>query len=240
MDACQGMSSIFFKTLPDFENETLSDSESDVSDSEIEYFQNNVENNVFVLQYADSAITENKELMFEFTRKNAFAFRFASETLRSDENLAWIALSKNIHLLPYVHQNLFNDQAFLLKVIALKPDALHYIKRDREDLLKDKDFIFKVLEVTVEVLHYVDETFLSDRDFALKVVELKKKTAFFFRDFHEDKEFMLKAITLDADAYCLCVVLGFDEGFKEEVLRLNPEAKYYMPQSADSIQQLAS
>jgi hypothetical protein len=129
--------------------------------------------NGLALQFASSALKNNKEYVLAAIENNAFALEFASSELRRDKEVLIATIQSNFLAFHFIPEALKRDPAFLLSLVSNKKINPNILELFSDDFRQRREFILAALQRDGYRFKFLPD-------------ELKKDAAFFVAALKDD------------------------------------------------------
>jgi len=154
----------------------------------------------YKLDQMDNSLKDDREFMHELIEISGETFKYVGDSLKKDEELAYLALEKtNYALFDYLIKN-FDESIIKDKEIvekALSYDEYYFNLID-DSLKKDKELVKNLLTTKPSLYYKLDETLKRDKEVALIAVHANNSVfKDLIKEFRKDKEIILEALRFD-------------------------------------------
>ncbi|MGZ3634099.1 MAG: DUF4116 domain-containing protein, partial [Parachlamydiaceae bacterium] len=193
--------------------------------NEQEFLKNIIFKNGLALEYADTSLRNDTEVVLVAVKQNGLALQYASEELKSDREFVLAAVKQNGLALQYASEELKSDRKFVLDAVRQNGLVLQYtlkeFKSNREvvatavqengcaleyvsKILKsDKEVVLAAMQQTGRALKYASESIIRDKAFVLAALENNPwSLEHVSQDFKNDKEVVLAAVKRNGFVLC--------------------------------------
>jgi len=158
----------------------------------------------------------NKNDVLKKVSSNGMNLQFADSSLRDDTEIVTTAFENNPESLIYASRNIRDDNDTMLKLVSLRPSYAKYVSNR---LKKDKDFAIMIAENTGHVLYEFEENndvINASKDYFIErlglvssdpPIQIVKIFAPAHKSLKNDRDYMLKVVKV----FGLCIEYGSDE-----------------------------
>ena len=166
---------------------------------------------VYIIDYIDSTLQHDKELVETALAYDAEAFKYLDKTLQQDREYVIKILKNNGWILIYLNKNFKKDKELVTTAVM---DYYYLLIWADKSLREDKDFLFSLIKKNKEVTDAIDKEIWEDNDFLLKVLKDNPSALRYANSEQQNnREFVLKVIEKD----------GFALEYASEELKKDPK-----------------
>ena len=179
--------------------------------------------------------SDDRDVVLEAVRQNAFALRYASAELRADRGIVLEAVRQNASALHFASAELRAGRGVVLEAVRHNAgDGVAFLQAP-SSLRRDRGFVLDAMEQNFLVLDWVNNEFYADEAFMLAAVR-KSSEAFHYASaaLKVNKDFVWKAVQENSDVLLWVSDEFFaDEAFMLEAVRQSAKAFLY---ASDTLQ----
>ena len=188
-----------------------------------------VKKNGFALRYASDSLKKDKEVVLAAVKNMAGALKYADNSFKKDKEVVLAAVKQNGYALYVADDSLKKDKEVVLAAVKQDDFAFEYAD---DSLKKDKEFVLAAVKQNGYALPYADDSLKKDKEVVLAAVKQNGRTLEYADNkLKKDKEVVLAAVKQNGYALRYADNSLKKADFLFEAYKLNPKIIKYLNES---------
>ena len=176
-----------------------------INNSNLDEMLEIVKKNGLNLKYASEELKNNKQVVLAAINQSPWAFKYASEALQQDYNIAFLTVSLDSVLLKDMSKELKNNRDIVLAAINSVDNvkSAYSVRFASDELKNDKEIILSAISKNVYVLQFASINLRDDTDIILAAIEQDPYYALKLasNNIRKNKDIVLAALKKDKDSF---------------------------------------